>query len=110
MSSLYLGLALGLILLPINITLTFMSFRYPGKSVFAFIMGAMILNMFISGAYVYVMATRVEELKMFVLGIGGVIITTMMCKVIMTMRNLHTNDQIKELKKLKAEIAELQTS
>jgi len=107
MNSLLIGLALGLVLLPINFTLTFMSFRYPGKSVFAFIMGAMILNMFISGAYVYVMATRVQDLKMFVLGIGGVIITTMMCKVVMTMRNLHTSDQIKELRKLKQELIEL---
>jgi len=54
------------------------------------------------------MANRVADLKEFMLGIGLIIITTMLCKVVMTMGNLHTSDQIKELKKLKAEITKLQ--
>ena len=77
-----------------------MSFRYDGKSVFMFIMSAMMINMFVSGTYVYLMASRVANLKEFILGIGLIIITTMLCKVVMSMRNLHTSDQIKELKKL----------
>lgn len=108
MSSLLLGLGLGLVLLPINITLTLMSFRYDGKFVFMFIMGSMMINLFFTGAYVYSMANKVTNLKEFILGIGLIIITTMLCKVVMTMRNLHTGDQIKELKKLKAEITKLQ--
>jgi hypothetical protein len=108
MNSLLLGLSLGIVLLPVNITLTMMSFRYPAKSVFMFIMSAMIINMFVSGTYVYLMASKVVNLKEFTLGISLIIITTMLCKVVMTMRNLHTNDQIKELKKLKAEITKLQ--
>jgi hypothetical protein len=108
MNSLLLGLGLGLVLLPVNITLTMMSFRYDGKSVFMFIMSAMMINMFVSGTYVYLMANRVADLKEFMLGIGLIIITTMLCKVVMTMGNLHTSDQIKELKKLKAEITKLQ--
>lgn len=108
MNSLLLGLSLGIVLLPINITLTMMSFRYDGKSVFMFIISAMMVNMFVSGAYVYFMVSRVANLKEFILGIGLIIITTMLCKVVMTMRNLHTNDQIKELKKLKDEITRLQ--
>ena len=108
MNSLLLGLGLGLVLLPVNITLTMMSFKYDGKLVFMFIMSAMMINMFVSGTYVYLMTNRVANLKEFILGIGLIIITTMLCKVVMTMRNLHTSDQIKELKKLKAEITKLQ--
>jgi hypothetical protein len=54
-------------------------------------------------------ASRASNLKEFAIGIGLSIVSTMLCKVVMTMRNLHTSDQIKELKKLKAEITRLQS-
>ena len=108
MNSLFIGLGLCILLLPVNITLTFMSFRYPAKSVFTFIGGVMFFNLVTSGVYTYALSYKVENIKQFVLGIGLSIISSMMCKVIMTMRNLHTHDQMKELKKLKAELLELQ--
>jgi uncharacterized membrane protein len=86
---LFIGLGLCFILLPVNITLTFMSFRYDPKAVFIFIGGAMFFNLVASGICLS-------------------IVVSMLCKVAMTMRNLHTSDQIKELKKLKAKLEKLQ--
>jgi hypothetical protein len=109
MNSLLLGLCLAVIVLPVNITLTMMSFRYDPKAVFLFIGGAMFFNLVAAGSYVLVVASRASNLKEFAIGVGLSIVSTMLCKVIMTMRNLHTSDQIKELKKLKAEITRLQS-
>ena len=108
MNSLLLGLCLAVIVLPVNITLTMMSFRYDPKAVFLFIGGVMFFNLVAAGSYVLVVAPRASNLKEFAIGIGLSIVSTMLCKVVMTMRNLHTSDQIKELKKLKAEITRLQ--
>jgi len=108
MNSLLLGLCLAAIVLPVNITLTMMSFRHDPKAVFLFIGGAMFFNLVAAGCYVLVVGYRASNLKEFAIGIGLSIVSTMLCKVIMTMRNLHTSDQIKELKKLKAEITKLQ--
>ena len=47
---LFIGLGLCFILLPVNITLTFMSFRYDPKAVFIFIGGAMFFNLVASGS------------------------------------------------------------
>jgi hypothetical protein len=110
MNSLLLGLCLAVIVLPVNITLTMMSFRYDPKAVFLFIGGAMFFNLVAAGSYVLVVAHKASNLKEFAIGIGLSIVSTMLCKVVMTMRNLHTSDQIKELKKLKAEITRLQNS
>jgi hypothetical protein len=109
MNSLLLGLCLAVIVLPVNITLTMMSFRYDPKAVFLFIGGAMFFNLVAAGSYVLVVAHKASNLKEFAIGVGLSIVSTMLCKVIMTMRNLHTSDQIKELKKLKAEITRLQS-
>ena len=108
MSSLLLGLCLALIILPVNITLTMMSFRHDARAVFLFIGGAMFFNLIAAGSYTFIVASRVSNLKEFAIGIGLSIVSTMLCKVVMTMRNLHTGDQIKELKKLKADIEKLQ--
>lgn len=108
MNSLLLGLCLAVIVLPINITLTMMSFRHDPKAVFLFIGGAMFFNLVAAGSYVLVVASRASDLKEFAIGVGLSIVSTMLCKVIMTMRNLRTSDQTKELKKLKAEITKLQ--
>jgi len=108
MNSLLLGLCLAVIVLPVNIALTMMSFRHDPKAVFLFIGGAMFFNLVAAGCYVLVVGYRASNLKEFAIGIGLSIVSTMLCKVIMTMRNLHTSDQIKELKKLKAEITKLQ--
>jgi hypothetical protein len=107
MNSLLLGLCLALIVLPVNITLTMMSFRHDARAVFLFIGGAMFFNLVAGGSYVLVVANRASNLKEFAIGIGLSIVSTMLCKVVMTMRNLHTGDQIKELKKLKADIEKL---
>ena len=107
MNSLLLGLCLALIILPVNITLTMMSFRHDARAVFLFIGGAMFFNLVAAGSYVLVIASRASNLKEFAIGIGLSIVSTMLCKVVMTMRNLHTGDQIKELKKLKADIEKL---
>lgn len=109
MNSLLLGLCLAVIVLPVNITLTMVSFRHDPKAVFLFIGGAMFFNLVAAGSYVLVVASRASNLKEFAIGIGLSIVSTMLCKVVMTMRNLHTSDQIKELKKLKAEITQLQS-
>ena len=108
MNSLLLGLCLAVIVLPVNITLIMVSFRHDPKAVFLFIGGAMFFNLVAVGSYVLVVASRASNLKEFAIGIGLSIVSTMLCKVVMTMRNLHTSDQIKELKKLKAEITRLQ--
>jgi len=107
MNSLLLGLCLALIILPVNITLTMMSFRHDARAVFLFIGGAMFFNLVAAGSYVLVVASRASNLKEFAIGIGLSIVSTMLCKVVMTVRNLHTGDQIKELKKLKADIKKL---
>ena len=107
MNSLLLGLCLVVIVLPVNITLTMMSFRPNPKAVFLFIGGAMFFNLVAAGCYVLVVGYRDSNLKEFAIGIGLSIVSTMLCKVIMAMRNLHTSDQIKELKKLKQELIEL---
>ena len=107
MNSLLLGLCLALIILPVNITLTMMSFRHDARAVFLFIGGAMFFNLVAAGSYVLVVAHRADNLKEFAIGIGLSIVSSMLCKVVMTMRNLHTGDQIKELKKLKADIEKL---
>lgn len=108
MNSMLLGLCLAIIVLPVNITLTMMSFRHDARAVFLFIGGAMFFNLVASGSYVLVVANRASNLKEFAIGIGLSIVSTMLCKVVMAMRNLHTGDQIKELKKLKAELEKLQ--
>ena len=108
MNSLLLGLGLSIIILPVNITLTMMSFRHDARAVFLFIGGAMFFNLISAGSYAFIMASRSSNLKEFAIGIGLSIVSTMLCKVVMTMRNLHTSDQIKELKKLKADIEKLQ--
>ena len=108
MNDLLIGLGLGIILLPVNITLTAMSFRHDPKAVFLFIGGAMFFNLIAAGSYAFIMASRSNNLKEFAIGIGLSVISTMLCKVVMTMRNLHTSDQIKELKKLKADLEKLQ--
>jgi hypothetical protein len=108
MNSILLGLCLALIILPVNITLTMMSFRHDARAVFLFIGGAMFFNLVAAGSYTFIIASRADNLKEFAIGIGLSIVTTMLCKVVMTMRNLHTGDQIKELKKLKADIEKLQ--
>ena len=105
---LFIGLGLCFILLPVNITLTFMSFRYDPKAVFIFIGGAMFFNLVASGIYTFISYRYAHNLKEFAIGICLSIVISMMCKVGMTMRNLHTSDQIKELKKLKAELEKLQ--
>jgi hypothetical protein len=105
---LFIGLGLCFILLPVNITLTFMSFRYDPMAVFIFIGGAMFFNLVASGIYTFVMHRYSDNLKEFAIGVCLSIVVSMLCKVGMTMRNLHTSDQIKELKKLKAEITRLQ--
>ena len=107
MNSILLGLCLALIILPVNITLTMMSFRHDARAVFLFIGGAMFFNLIAAGSYVLVVASKASNLKEFAIGIGLSIVSTMLCKVVMTMRNLHTGDQIKELKKLKADIEKL---
>jgi hypothetical protein len=108
MNSLLLGLCLALIILPVNITLTMMSFRHDARAVFLFIGGAMFFNLVAAGSYTFIMAYKASNLKEFAIGIGLSVVSTMLCKVVMTMRNLHTGDQIKELKKLKADIEKLQ--
>ena len=108
MNSLLLGLGLALIILPVNITLTMMSFRHDARAVFLFIGGAMFFNLVAAGSYTFIMAYKAGNLKEFAIGIGLSVVSTMLCKVVMTMRNLHTGDQIKELKKLKADIEKLQ--
>lgn len=108
MNSILLGLCLALIILPVNITLTMMSFRHNPKAVFLFIGGAMFFNLVAAGSYTFIIASRASNLKEFAMGIGLSLVSTMLCKVIMAMRNLHTNDQIKELKKLKSDIQKLQ--
>ena len=108
MNSLLLGLGLSIIILPVNITLTMMSFRHDARAVFLFIGGAMFFNLVAAGSYTFIIASRADNLKEFAIGIGLSIVSSMLCKVVMTMRNLHTGDQIKELKKLKAEIEKLQ--
>jgi len=105
---LFIGLGLCFILLPVNITLTFMSFRYDPKAVFIFIGGAMFFNLVASGIYTFIAHRYADNLKEFAIGVCLSIVVSMMCKVAMTMRNLHTSDQIKELKKLKAELEKLQ--
>ena len=105
---LFIGLGLCLILLPVNITITLMSFRYDPKAVFIFIGGAMFFNLVASGIYTFIAYRYSNNLKEFAIGICLSLVVSMMCKVGMTMRNLHTNDQIKELKKLKAELLKLQ--
>ena len=105
---LFIGLGLCFILLPVNITLTLMSFRYDPKAVFIFIGGAMFFNLVASGIYTFIAYRYADNLKEFAIGICLSLVVSMMCKVGMTMRNLHTNDQIKELKKLKAELLKLQ--
>ena len=105
---LFIGLGLCFILLPVNITLTLMSFRYDPKAVFIFIGGAMFFNLVASGIYTFIAHRYADNLKEFAIGVGLSIVVSMMCKVGMTMRNLHTSDQIKELKKLKAELEKLQ--
>ena len=107
MNSLLLGLGLSLIILPVNITLTMMSFRHDARAVFLFIGGSMFFNLVAAGSYTFIMASRAGNLKEFAIGIGLSVVSTMLCKVIMTMRNLHTGDQIKELKKLKADLEKL---
>ena len=104
MNSLLLGLGLSIIILPVNITLTMMSFRHDARAVFLFIGGAMFFNLITAGSYAFIMASRSTNLKEFAIGIG----LSILSKVVMTMRNLHTSDQIKELKKLKADIEKLQ--
>tara|TARA_R100001460_G_scaffold29040_1_gene57839 strand:+ start:840 stop:1172 length:333 start_codon:yes stop_codon:yes gene_type:complete len=101
---LIIGLALCLILLPINITLTFMSFRYDPKAVFIFIGGAMFFNLVASGIYTFIAHRYADNLKDFAIGVCLSIVVCMLCKVVMAMRNLHVGDQIKELKKLKSEL------
>jgi len=105
---LFIGVGLCLILLPVNITITLMSFRYDPKAVFIFIGGAMFFNLVASGIYTFIAYRYADNLKEFAIGICLSLVVSMMCKVGMTMRNLHTNDQIKELKKLKAELLKLQ--
>jgi len=105
---LFIGLGLCFILLPVNITLTFMSFRYDPKAVFIFIGGAMFFNLVASGIYTFIAHRYTNNLKEFAIGICLSIVVSMLCKVAMTMRNLNTSDQIKELKKLKSELEKLQ--
>ena len=85
-----------------------MSFRHDARAVFLFIGGAMFFNLVAAGSYTFIIASRADNLKEFAIGIGLSIVSSMLCKVVMTMRNLHTGDQIKELKKLKADIEKLQ--
>ena len=101
------GLGLCLILLPVNITLTLMSFRYDPKAVFIFIGGAMFFNLVASGIYTFIAYRYADNLKEFAIGVCLSIVVSMLCKVGMTMRNLHVSDQIKELRKLKSELVRL---